>query len=504
MPPADCPSRAGAPSPDHVNTAMFAATPAALPLLRRAAQMLERRPDLAGDQEAVRLALNETYPKCTGGADPNNCRHTDSALRWAFLPLPQFVRSMQWSLGDVTDDAFLDARGESMGFEDADRFPSEQFAPTALVGYASGMTRRGVLSRARVAAKVAQLRRGGLWAVLSGEFAAPGDRSGACDEGAPGCPPRAATPSDPATCDVRWRFEGFRRSCAATGGGSGGSGGGRGEAASAERCDFPRSYAQMSRPPPSELSPTALSEEYIGVLAALHRGECDGSASVLRSLGSYLSHHFREAVVAAELDPLEVRDTLKVWLVVSSALPVPDLWSAASAALEDGRCAAAAPPPATFHAVQSESSEPLALLGRELERFSLGVLERLSRLLRLAGGLGAEAPVQSYPEFIGNVRLESMSIASASLSVAGSVLAYPPLTVLEVKLAANGEEVAMSRQEEPPGPFRVLPRSVSEAAMALRAEAELAKAAARKAAAALLADGFVEKEIDLEEEAIEI
>lgn len=64
----------------------------------------------------------------------------------------------------------------------------------------------------------------------------------------------------------------------------------------------------------------------------------------------------------------------------------------------------------------------------------------------------------------------------------------------------------MSRQEEPPGPFRVLPRSVSEAAMALRAEAELAKAAARKAAAALalLADGFVEKEIDLEEEAIEI
>jgi len=73
-----------------------------------------------------------------------------------------------------------------------------------------------------------------------------------------------------------------------------------------------------------------------------------------------------------------------------------------------------------------------------------------------------------------------------------------------VKLAANGEEVAMSRQEEPPGPFRVLPRSVSEAAMALRAEAELAKAAARKAAAALLADGFVEKEIDLEEEAIEI
>jgi len=169
------------------------------------------------------------------------------------------------------------------------------------------MTRRGVLSRARVAAKVAQLRRGGLWAVLSGEFAALGDRSGAYDEGAPGCPP-TASPSDPATCDVRWRFEGFRRSCAATAGGSGGgSGGGRGEAASAERCDRPRSYTQMSRPPPSELSPASLAEEYLRVLAALHRGECDGSASVLRSLGSYLSHHFREAVVAAELDPLEAR-----------------------------------------------------------------------------------------------------------------------------------------------------------------------------------------------------
>mmetsp|Transcript_39553 Transcript_39553/g.128009 ORF Transcript_39553/g.128009 Transcript_39553/m.128009 type:complete len:89 (-) Transcript_39553:95-361(-) len=61
--------------------------------------------------------------------------------------------------------------------------------------------------------------------------------------------------------------------------------------------------------------------------------------------------------------PSKVRDTLKVWLVVSSALPVPDLWSAASAALKDGRCAAAAPPPCAL-AEQSESSEPLALLGR--------------------------------------------------------------------------------------------------------------------------------------------
>ena len=61
MPPADCPSRAGAPSPDHVNTAMFAATPAALPLLRRAAQMLERRPDLAGDQEARSRQISTSH-----------------------------------------------------------------------------------------------------------------------------------------------------------------------------------------------------------------------------------------------------------------------------------------------------------------------------------------------------------------------------------------------------------------------------------------------------------
>jgi len=83
-------------------------------------------------------------------------------------------------------------------------------------------------------------------------------------------------------------------------------------------------------------------------------------------------------------------------------------------------------------------------------------------------------------------------------------LLTPTRLWVQVKLVANGEEVAMSRRQEPPGPFRVLPRSVSEAAMALRAEAELAKAAARKAAAALLAVGFVEKEEDLQEEAIEI
>ena len=47
--------------------------------------------------------------------------------------------------GDVTDDAFLDARGESMGFEDADRFPSEQFAPTALVGCACRILIDGIL-----------------------------------------------------------------------------------------------------------------------------------------------------------------------------------------------------------------------------------------------------------------------------------------------------------------------------------------------------------------------
>ena len=47
--------------------------------------------------------------------------------------------------GDVTDDAFLDARGESMGFEDADRFPSEQFAPTALVGCACRILIDGLL-----------------------------------------------------------------------------------------------------------------------------------------------------------------------------------------------------------------------------------------------------------------------------------------------------------------------------------------------------------------------
>ena len=72
-PPADCSSRAGAPSPDHVNTAMFAATPAALPLLRRAAQMLERRPDLAGDQEArsrqisTSHSCNSDRPPCSQG-----------------------------------------------------------------------------------------------------------------------------------------------------------------------------------------------------------------------------------------------------------------------------------------------------------------------------------------------------------------------------------------------------------------------------------------------------
>lgn len=45
----------------------------------------------------------------------------------------------------MTDDAFLDARGESMGFEDADRFPSEQFAPTALVGCACRILIDGLL-----------------------------------------------------------------------------------------------------------------------------------------------------------------------------------------------------------------------------------------------------------------------------------------------------------------------------------------------------------------------
>jgi len=92
----------------------------------------------------------------------------------------------------------------------------------------------------------------------------------------------------------------------------------------------------------------------------------------------------------------------------------------------------------TFHS-------PPTSLGRELERFSLGVLERLSRLLRLASSLGAEAPIQSYPEFIGNVRLESMSLASVSLSVAGSVLAHPPLTAEEAAAPGAPHKLAELR-----------------------------------------------------------
>ena len=80
MPPADCPSRAGAPSPDHVNTAMFAATPAALPLLRRAAQMLERRPDLAGDQEARsrQISTSHSLPRLQFRPPPLLTRRFDS------------------------------------------------------------------------------------------------------------------------------------------------------------------------------------------------------------------------------------------------------------------------------------------------------------------------------------------------------------------------------------------------------------------------------------------
>lgn len=63
------------------------------------------------------------------------------------LPQTTWACNGDWPplTGDVTDDAFLDARGESMGFEDADRFPSEQFAPTALVGCACRILIDGLL-----------------------------------------------------------------------------------------------------------------------------------------------------------------------------------------------------------------------------------------------------------------------------------------------------------------------------------------------------------------------
>ena len=136
-----CPTRlATPPSPDHASTILFAAAAhsAAAALLDHAADLMREDASLFGDQEALRQAMQQ--------------QHWPS---WAFLPYPAFVRSMAWHYP-----------GGVAGHDDASLIPAAALAPPAtVVGYAGGMTQRGLTARERVAVKMAALQRARLWLV---------------------------------------------------------------------------------------------------------------------------------------------------------------------------------------------------------------------------------------------------------------------------------------------------------------------------------------------------
>ena len=128
VPPGECASRRASP-PDarYASTIMFMARGrTASVLLEQAARLLSASGELFGDQEALRTVLTLSSI-------------SKEPPKWHFLPANAFVRSMVWLAGG----------GGVAGHDDAGLFRKSG----ALVGYASGMTQRGLSADERVALK---------------------------------------------------------------------------------------------------------------------------------------------------------------------------------------------------------------------------------------------------------------------------------------------------------------------------------------------------------------